>query len=387
MPTRPVPVILGVLAGVALGATIGVSVVSPGLRAALQPEPAEVYPDAAGPTPTELTSALDVPWGMTFLPSGDALVAERDTGQILQVPAAGGAAVPVVVVPDVLAQGEGGLLGLAVSPDYASDGWVYAYLTTADDNRIVRLRMADDGTAPQAIEVVLAGITKASNHNGGRIGFGPDGMLYAGTGDAAEPDVSQDASDLNGKILRMTPQGAPAPGNPDPQSVVFSVGHRNVQGLAWDSAGRLYATEFGQNTFDEVNLIEAGGNYGWPEVEGPGDTEGGRFVAPLVTWATSQASPSGAAVITGESGEDTLYVAALRGQRLWRIDLDGDGGVVGDPQALYRTQFGRIRTVTAAPDGSLWISTSNSDGNGDGSPDRVLRVATASSEVGGTQEP
>jgi len=272
----------------------------------------------------------------------------------------------------VAAADEGGLLGLAVSPDYAQDSWVYAYLTAADDNRIIRFRLAAGSVEPTDIEVLLAGIDKAGIHNGGRIAFGPDGLLYAGTGDAGDPDVAQDPLDLNGKILRMTPGGEPAPGNPDPGSHVYSIGHRNVQGLAWDSRGRLWATEFGQNTLDEVNLIEAGGNYGWPLVEGEGDTDGGRLTNPQVTWPTSEASPSGAAVVSTADG-DRLYVAALRGQRLWQVPLDAGGA--GAPGSLLQQAYGRLRTVAVAPDGALWLTTSNTDGYGERADgdDRILR--------------
>jgi glucose/arabinose dehydrogenase len=320
-------------------------------------------PDLAAPQ--QVASDIEVPWGLAFLPDGNALVAERETGRVLQVSPGGGAARQVARVPGVSAVGEGGLLGLAVSPAYATDRYVYAYFTSSSDNRIVRFRL--DGGAPS---VVFDGISKASNHNGGRIAFGPDGMLYAGTGDAAQRNSSQDADDPNGKILRLTPEGEPAPGNPRAGSPIYSLGHRNVQGLAWDSAGRLYATEFGQNRLDEVNLIEPGKNYGWPEVEGNGDTDGGRYTSPIVTWSTDEASPSGAAI-----AGDTLYVAALRGERLWTVPLKN--GTAGEPRAELDGRYGRLRTVAVAPDGALWVTTSNRDGRGDvrDGDDKVLRHA------------
>jgi glucose/arabinose dehydrogenase len=307
--------------------------------------------------PQTIATGIEVPWGLAFLPDGSALVAERDSARVLKI-VAGRAPEEVYRVPGVSAAGEGGLLGLAVAADYAATGWVYAYFTAANDNRIVRFTLG--GGAP---EVIFDGITKAGIHNGGRIAFGPDGMLYVGTGDAGQGTASQDPGDPNGKILRLTPQGKPAPGNPTAGSPVWSLGHRNVQGLAWDATGRMFGIEFGQNTFDEVNIIKPGGNYGWPEVEGTGG--GGRFVDPVVTWRTVDASPSGAAVIG-----DTLYVAALRGQRLWTVPIDG-----GDPKAELTNRYGRLRTVAAAPDGSLWLTTSNTDGRGnvqDGD-DRILR--------------
>ncbi|MEU1996865.1 PQQ-dependent sugar dehydrogenase [Nocardia gamkensis] len=308
----------------------------------------------------EVARDIEVPWGLAFLPDGAALVAERDSGRIVRV-AAGRAPEQVYRLSGVAARGEGGLLGLAVAPDYAESRYVYAYFTSEADNRIVRFRL--DGPP----EPIVTGIAKAGNHNGGRIAFGPDGMLYAGTGDAGESGRSQDPASLNGKILRSTPEGLPAPGNPYPGSPVYSLGHRNVQGLAWDRAGRLFAAEFGQNRFDEINLIEPGRNYGWPDVEGGGGADRG-FTDPLLTWTTAEASPSGIA-ITG----DILYVAALRGQRLWTVPLAD--GRVGGPRAELRDRYGRLRTVEAAPDGALWLTTSNTDGRGDpaSGDDRVLR--------------
>jgi glucose/arabinose dehydrogenase len=250
---------------------------------------ATATPTATPRVPTRRTVAtgLDVPWGIAFLPGGDALVAER-SGKILRI-AAGRDPRTVMTVPGVAASGEGGLLGLAVSPQYSRDRLVYAYLTAAADNRIVRFRLGG------RVRTVVTGLQKAGIHNGGRIAFGPDGKLYAGVGDAGNTANAQDRGARNGKILRMNPNGSVPSGNPFGDSLVWTWGHRNVQGLAWDRSGRLWASEFGQNTRDEVNLIRRGRNYGWPDVEGTGSTQGGRFTNPLVTWGTSEASPSGAA--------------------------------------------------------------------------------------------
>ncbi|MEV5833359.1 PQQ-dependent sugar dehydrogenase [Nocardia sp. NPDC052112] len=307
----------------------------------------------------EIAQDINVPWGLAFLPDGGALVAERDTGRILRV-VPGRAAEQVYEIPGVVARGEGGLLGLAVAAGYTETRYVYAYFTAAADNRIVRFRV--DGQP----EVIFAGIAKAGNHDGGRIAFGPDGMLYVGTGDAADGSRSQDPASPNGKILRLTPDGAPAPGNPTPGSPIYSLGHRNVQGLAWDRSGRLFAAEFGQNNFDELNLIEPGRNYGWPIVEGKGGTDRG-FADPQVIWKPAEASPSGIAI-----AGDTLYAAALRGERLWTIPLRD--GTLGTPQAAL-PDLGRLRTVAMAPDGALWLTTSNTDGRGDvrAGDDRIIR--------------
>jgi glucose/arabinose dehydrogenase len=309
--------------------------------------------------PQTVATGIDVPWGLAFLPDGSALVAQRDRAVILQV-TPGGEPREAYRVPGVDAGGEGGLLGLALAPDYPQSRWVYAYYTAPDDNRIARFQLGSNDRP----EVIFEGLAKAGNHNGGRIAFGPDGMLYVGTGDAAQPDLSQDPDSPNGKILRLTPDGDPAPGNPTAGSPVWSLGHRNVQGLAWSADGTMYASEFGQNRLDEVNVIEPGNNYGWPEVEGRGDDR--RYTNPLVTWATSEASPSGAAI-----AGDTLYVAALRGQRLWTVPLNG-----GEPRAEFAGRYGRLRTVAVAPDGALWLTTSNTDRGPEpeeGGNDRVLR--------------
>ena len=303
-----------------------------------------------------LVTGLQAPWGLDFLPGGDALVTERDTARVLRVPAGGGDPVVVTRIDVAEPSGEGGLLGLVVTPDGAT---VYVYVTTAEDNRILRFPLA----SPDDVEPVLTGIPKGQIHNGGRLAI-HDGLLWAGTGDTGDTSLAQDLSSLGGKVLRMTLDGEPVPGT---ESVVFSRGHRNVQGIAFGPGGQTYSVEFGQNRFDEVNELEPGSNGGWPDVEGPGDG-GGRFLAPITTWDTSEASPSGATV-----AGDVLWVAALRGQRLWRVPLADPGR----PTALHEGEYGRLRTVELAPDGSLWVMTSNRDGRGDPTEDddRILRLA------------
>ncbi len=315
-------------------------------------------------TPRVVASGLNVPWGVAFLPNGDALVSERATGRIKRVPKNGGTARTVMTIPGVARNfGEGGLLGLAVSPKYSRDRTVYAYFTSSRDNRVVRFRLGG------RVRPILTGIRRAGNHDGGRLAFGPDGKLYVTVGDARQPQTAQDRNSLNGKILRINPDGSVPSNNPF-GTRVWTYGHRNVEGLAWDGAGRLWATEFGENTTDEVNLIQKGNNYGWPDVEGTGDTRGGTFTNPKVTWTPAEASPSGAAIIGR-----TLYVGALRGQRLWRIPIDGTS--LGTPRAVYEGRYGRIRTVVRAPGGkSLWFTTSNRDGYGSprAGDDRIYSV-------------
>lgn len=334
---------------------------------------AEETPPAKGSVKVIRTVAedLDSPWGLAPLPEGGLLVSSRDEGTITRVDEKTGEKTELGEVPGVAAAGEGGLMGLALSPEYASDHMIYAYFTSESDNRIVR--MIYDPEKPEgerlgAPDTILRGIPKGTNHNGGRIAFGPDGMLYAGTGERYEGPLAQDKDSLGGKILRMTPDGQPAPGNPFDDSVVYSYGHRNVQGLAWDTRQRLWASEFGQDTWDELNQIEPGGNYGWPEVEGKGGESG--YVDPAAVWGTDEASPSGIAIAEG-----SVWMAGLRGQRLWRVPLDGTK-TSADPQAFLEGDHGRLRTVVSAGGDKLWLVTSETDGRGspENGDDKILEL-------------
>ena len=341
-----------------------------------QTAPATVESTSASTGPVEvettvIATGLQAPWDLVFTPDGEALVTERDTGRILSVDSSGNVE-ELQRLPEA-GIGEGGQLGIAHSPDYESDGLVYAYYTTADDNRVVRFRLGED---PQPI---LTGIPVNSYHNGGRIAFGPDGMLYVGTGDGGVPSNAQDLNSLGGKILRIEPDGSVPSDNPFSNSPVYSYGHRNVEGLAWDKGGQLYASEFGSNKYDEVNRIERGGNYGWPEVEGMGGEPD--YIDPIATFGVAEASPSGATFL--KSGaipqwEGDFFMAALRGQRLWRLKIDENGNVT-EREALLQGQAGRLRHVVQAPDGSLWVLTSNRDGRGSptSDDDRILRIGPA----------
>nr|WP_051799492.1 PQQ-dependent sugar dehydrogenase [Catenuloplanes japonicus] len=347
--------------------------------------------NGSGQAVTVLTSGLDVPWGIAFLPDGGALVTERDTGLLLKVgPESDRTGMRVRTLADlsdaIEPGGEGGLLGIAVSPEFAQNRAVFVYYTTREDNRIGTFALAESAPPQSPAEPpvvspqpIVTGIPRAGIHNGGRLAFGPDGFLYATTGDGATGDVAQDPKNLGGKILRMTADGTPAEGNPDPATLVWSLGHRNVQGLAWDPSKRMYATEFGQDTFDEINVIEPGKNYGWPAAEGLPATPDPKYKDPLVTWPTAESSCSGLAV----SGR-TLVAACLRGQRLWLVETTDQGTVFGRPSESLKSDFGRLRTVVAAPDGSLWVSTSNTDGRGKPGPDddRILRLVLSGGGAG-----
>lgn len=338
-------------------------------------------PGASTPTqspPTQVASVtvvarnLAVPWGLARLDDGSYLVSLRDEARVVRVSPDGRVTrVPATGrdgrVAGVRPEGEGGLLGLAFAP--GDQTMVYAYLTSDRDNRVVSMPYRDGRLGP--LTPLLTGIPKAGNHNGGRLAFGPDGMLYVTTGDAGERSNAQDTGSLGGKILRITRDGDPAPGNPFPGSPVWSYGHRNVQGIGWDASGRMYASEFGQNTWDELNRIEPGRNYGWPVVEGRGtaaDVARG-FTRPLAVWPTDEASPSGIAV-----GRGAVWMAALRGERLWRVPLRADG-TTGTPAPLLQGRYGRLRAVTFEPNGDLVVITSNrSRGTPTRDDDRMLRI-------------
>jgi len=336
---------------------------------------------SGGPTPSETATAgtsgpgpqvvdtiatgLEVPWGLAFLPDGDAVVTERDSAKVLTIGGTSHEVTEVGTIGEAAPQGEGGLLGVAVSPSFDKDHTLFFYVSSDDDNRIVTAKLEDGKLG--ATTPILTGIPLGGIHDGGRLAFGPDGMLYASTGETGDGDIAQDPESLGGKILRLTPKGKPAPGNPF-GTEVWSFGHRNVQGLAFVDE-QLWASEFGQNTFDELNRIDAGANYGWPTYEGTGGAAEG-YTDPQATWSTDVASPSGLAYAAG-----ALWMGALRGNRLWKIPVTDQQA--GQPEAYFVGEYGRMRTVVTAPDGNLWVTTSNRDGRGDpgDDDDQILLVS------------
>lgn len=321
-----------------------------------------------------VVSNLDTPWAITFLPDKSMLVTER-SGKIRRIDLSEKRdPVVVITISSVKEIGEGGLLGITLHPDFAENNFVYVYYTYNGDgnntfNRVVRMVYKDKKLNDE--KIIVDKIPGSSNHNGGRIKFGPDKMLYIATGDAENPSQAQDKNTFGGKILRVTDEGKPAPKNPF-HNLIFSYGHRNVQGLAWDGNGTLWETEHGrsgiQSGLDELNLIESGKNYGWPVIQGDETKEGmetsRKNSGSSITWA-----PSGAAFVG-----NSLFFAGLRGQTLYEAVIEN--GQVKEIKEHLKGQFGRLREVVFGPDNMLYITTSNKDGRGvaKSDDDKILRV-------------
>ncbi|MEV6298529.1 PQQ-dependent sugar dehydrogenase [Actinoplanes sp. NPDC051861] len=325
---------------------------------------------------TVLAKSLEVPWGVAFLPDGAGVVTERDTGRILKVgPESGADGLKVSELQrldEVKASGDGGLLGIAVSPKYATDKTLYVYYSTVRDNRVGKLVIGGK------LQPILTGIPRSPNQNGGALAFGPDGFLYVGTGDSTTGGTqASDPKSLGGKILRITTAGKPASGNPVKNSPVWSSGHRNVQGLAWDKTKKMYATENGQPRFGELNVIAKGRNYGWPRADGASTDK--KYTNPLASWPTDQSSCGGVGVL-----ESLVATACLLGKRIYLLNVTGNGTVLGNPQELLTDEFGRLRAMVAAPDGSFWVSTSNQEDAGEPNPedDRIIRLVFSDGGAG-----
>jgi glucose/arabinose dehydrogenase len=315
-----------------------------------------------------VVQGLKIPWEIAFLPDGGMLVTERP-GTLKRISPTQ-TTIPIQGVRHV---GDGGLLGLAVHPNFSSNGYIYLYLTTQSGsgltNRVERYVLKGDQLSDR--KAIIEGIPGANNHDGGRIAFGPDGNLYVTTGDAEQQSLAQDRNSLAGKILRLKDDGSVPQDNPF-NNAVYSYGHRNPQGLAWDNQGRLWATEHGpsgsQTGHDELNLIEKGKNYGWPTIKGDQGKDG--MEKPVIhsganeTWA-----PSGLAFFDGK-----LFFSGLRGQTLYQAKISGTTVAL---TAYLRTKYGRLRAVTAGPDGFLYVSTSNTDGRGQAKSgdDKIIKLS------------
>jgi glucose/arabinose dehydrogenase len=327
-----------------------------------------VAPGSRGASRVEtVVTNVEVPWALAFAPDKRLFFTERP-GRLRVVSDGKLAAEPLARLP-VWASGEAGLMGLALDPDFARNGHLYVCYTTAKGpsvvNRVARLVLHEGRAGDE--RVLLDDMPAAGIHDGCRLKFGPDGKLYATMGDAASPTNAQKRESPSGKILRIEADGSVPADNPFRGSPVWSLGHRNPQGLAWDAAGRLWESEHGSTAHDEINLIQAGHNYGWPEVRGRETLEG--FTPPALESGNETWAPSGIAILHG-----SLYVAALRGQRLLKIAIAD--GKVGGVTALLANEHGRLRDVVAGPDGALWVATNNRDGRGSprAGDDRILKI-------------
>ncbi|WP_437836093.1 lectin [Sorangium sp. So ce1153] len=317
----------------------------------------------------------DVPWGLVELPDGSVLYSRRDADDIIRLDPATGTKTTLGTVPNVAGtDGEGGLMGLAVAPTFSTDGWLYIMHTSPTDNRIVRIKVVGNSLDTSTEQVLVSGILRNKYHNGGRLRFGPDGKLYASTGDAQNAALAQDTSSLNGKVLRMETDGRVPSDNPF-GNLVWSYGHRNPQGLAFDSTGRLWEQEFGNSVMDETNLIQKGGNYGWPNCEGT-TSQGGSgcgtsgYIAPKLTYRTSEGSCSGIAIVN-----DVFYAACQRGTRMVRAVISGSS--LTSVQQLFVGTYGRLRTVEPRLGGGLWLTTTNTgdkDSTPNNSNEKIFRV-------------
>lgn len=315
---------------------------------------------------------LEIPWEVAFLPTDEILITERP-GRLLKI----GVDRQIIEVEGVTHIGEGGLLGMALHPNFFENNWIYLYLTSTNDkglvNRVERYRLENDKLTNK--EIIVEEIPGARFHDGGRIEFGPDGYLYISTGDAGNEDESQNKNSLNGTILRVKDDGSVPEGNPF-GTVVYSYGHRNVQGITWDDEGRMWVTEHGRSGiksgFDELNLIEAGGNYGWPVVEGDESQKG--LIAPVLhSGASDTWAPAG-----GEFVDGIIFFAGLRGEALYAAKIEGEK--VTELKMHFREELGRLRAVKIGPDGYLYITTSNRDGRGEinKGDDKLIKINPAS---------
>lgn len=336
----------------------------------------------------EVVTGLEVPWGIAFLPNDKMLVTERP-GRVRLVE--NGKLKPPVATVNVTASGEGGLLGIAAHPDFATNRYFYLYYTTDKNrspvNRVERWQLSSDGLTASLDRVIIDDIPAAIFHNGGRLRFGPDGMLYIGTGDAREPQISQDVESLAGKILRLTPDGKIPADNPFPNNPVFITGIRNTQGFDWYNPSTLFVTdhgpsgELGRRGEDKVSVLQAGDNMGWPAVENcEAEAE---FVRPSLVWREA-APPGGAAIYTGDAipeWKGNLIIGTLRSRHLHRVVFDSDNPSQVLTHEVYfqgnsPNGFGRIRDVIMGTDNELYITTSNCDGRGNcpQGQDKIIRI-------------
>lgn len=321
---------------------------------------------------------LHVPWAVDISEDGRLFFTER-RGNVRVIENGILNPVPLYTFgPPFVSMGEGGLMGLALDRDFLSNGYIYLMYTYEENgrlySRVVRMRIQDN-TVPQE-EIILDQIPAGQFHNGGRIKIGPDGYLYITTGDAGERDLAQDINSLAGKILRIGTDGSIPADNPFQGSPVYALGLRNPQGLAWNSSNVLYASDHGETAHDEINIIQPGGNYGWPLVIGDEEIQGYDFIKPVIQSGNDTWAPAGIAFVTTGPRIGQLLVSTLRGSVLLAITFDESGTQVVNVEQLLEVRYGRLREAYQARDGSIYLTTSNLDGRGLPSPgnDRILRL-------------
>ena len=334
------------------------------MRATSSPQTTST-PDPNSPITETIATGLQVPWAIIFLPNSKDMLVTECTGFLVKI--SGGNKTTIATLPSKQI-GEGGLLGMTLDPEFSNNHYIYFYYTYSENgalNRIVRYKFENDKLSDE--KILVDKIPGNSNHDGGRLKFGPDGFLYATTGDASDPSHAQEKNSLSGKILRMTRDGSPAPGNPF-GTLVYSYGHRNPQGLAWDNGGQLWSTEHGRSAptgYDELNKIEAGKNYGWDTIQGSETRDG--MVTPVInSGANNTWAPAGAIFLNGK-----IYFGGLKGAAIYEYDI-----AKNSINELFKNQFGRIRDVELGPDGAIYISTSNQDGRGNpiAEDDRIIKI-------------
>lgn len=353
------------------------------------PEPVNVT-DPDGVRVESIATGLEVPWDMAF-PSQNRIYVTERPGRVRLIEAGRLREAPYARIQGVTATGESGLMGIALHPDYPNPRQVFLmYTYTSGGARYNRVSRFDDTGSTLANETVLIeGIKGATYHDGGALRFGPDGMLYVGTGDAGEPESAQDRNALTGKILRMTPNGERPPDNPFDESFVYAYGFRNVQGLTWNpSNGDLWATdhgpsgEFGLRAKDAVYIVERGANHGWPRVLGVSDVRG--VVDPVLYFPETAVPPALAVFYTGNELprlQGDFFMASLRGEHLMRVVLSGAREISRIERwfatGTHQGRYGRLRAVVQGPDGALYVSTSNRDRRGQlrSGDDRILRIS------------
>lgn len=321
---------------------------------------------------------LFIPWAMEISNDGNIYFTERsgairviENGELLEEPL-------IILESPFISRGEGGLMGIALDPDFSQNHFIYVMYTYIENGQIYNrvARLVEEDNKAYLDEVILDRIPGGQNHNGGRLKIGPDQKLYITTGDAGNPQLSQDLTSTAGKILRIELDGSIPEDNPIPDSPIYSFGHRNPQGLAWNPNGLLYASEHGQIGHDEINIIRPGGNYGWPLVQGDERSETIEVQSPLIHSGQNTWAPSGIAFLDQEPWPGTLFVAALIGEELLTIGLNEDGTEVREAEFWLKNVYGRLRDVIQAEDGSIYLTTSNMDGRGNPKlgDDKIIRL-------------